>query len=198
MWHHYNFDTHWQEFYRHWMTPEIQRIIESHVRDVYGGSLDWKSGDPLWRLSRGNYWTFKTLKLARVEAWRYNLQSIYERRMKDILGVRLTKEASSLGFSATCIPHIQQTYFPMPDTLESIIVIGEPNMLSEAIYIIAHRLFPDSTIWTTWDVDRLVILLPESQTIFDIYSYYLLTRDDQTLMRPEMMLNRIAGFLDTN
>ena len=69
-WRYFDFDAHWAEFWAAWSTPEVQSILKydmdtwcaTHAPSSIkadGSRPTWTEGQPLWHLSRTDYWSTK-------------------------------------------------------------------------------------------------------------------------------------------
>lgn len=74
-WQYFDLDGHWDAFYKVWCSDEVQSVL---LRDMEtwcatqayfntdGSRPTWKRGDPIWSLSRTDYWFTKCLDRAQL------------------------------------------------------------------------------------------------------------------------------------
>lgn len=198
-WEHYDFDGQWSVFISAWNKPDVQNIVVETIRHECAAGADWKPGEPLWKLSQGNYWNVKLKRLARAQVHKRGMESTFKKRIESTLGCAYytKQEYLSKAIENFVVPEIEAECSPVQGTIDSFMLCGYPHVMAYIMNVVAKQIFPEETVWQTWDVDRPVILVPHMKIVFDLPSYYFYTRDEQPQYRAESIINRIAGYLST-
>jgi hypothetical protein len=181
-WVYFDFDKHWDDFYKVWCTDSVQQAL---IPGVYEWSDSWKKGDPLWNLGNSDYWAFKahdrmnaSLK-AEHGGWDACIRN-YRRAIAN--GCRKTytsKRAAQHAFCEVVLDKIWNDFEPRNGTVESLIMPDGESLLIPALEEMARRMFPDKEIYvsqlTDYEVPKVLIL--DDSIVFDLIGFFMWTRE---------------------
>jgi hypothetical protein len=188
----YDFDAHWPEFWAAWTDDIVQDVLghdmaawcERHApRNCDGSVKQWRPGEPLWHLSRTDFWD--EIISEQVEA---HLDSLYP----DPYGAyKRTMEAQFLPvvdpdtFSETILRdewmamynEAYDDYAPKRGTLESLVLICGKNYMTWALAFAASILFPDSDVVIARNGSGdTFALVPDKGLVLDVVEHFMRTR----------------------
>lgn len=194
-WTFYNFDENWDEFYRVWQTDEVQHVLEKEMDffcvtcpsfiNVHSGLDDelkppkiWKKRDPLWYLEDSDYHEDKIIRAVYKKLENENVYHNYIKTMKHIFpGKRMDSEEFSFALDDFFLKAFRKECSHQPHTIDSLALIGGRNFISSALYKCAKQLFPYCQIYYIENGSHDLVYLPDEKIIFDLISYYQVTRD---------------------
>jgi hypothetical protein len=187
-WQLYDFDANWPIFLEIWKSAPIQSVLKPHIdqwcighanTDGNGNRPSWSEGDPLWQLSRTDFWDLNINDSidTHINTHRYveNLQKTWR--------MNLTRPNCSRHQATDAMYEIMRIsgeykrlydlYSPKPDTIESLILVLGKNHMSHALFHVAHHMFPhDDIIFTIDKQGHDVILIPALHTVFDLFDFF--------------------------
>lgn len=178
MWSYYNFKANWDRFFAVWQTDIIQTILQDkieewlHERNI---CYVWQKNEPLWFLTESNYWDERASYLANNHIISQNVTKHFKTSFNHATGYvfKNNDEARSL-MNKLVTPHIQSDFYPKDNTLESLVLLGGKNYVSNALYRVCIELFPnDRVIYTLDNQMNDAILLPDQKMVFDLEGYVL-------------------------
>lgn len=191
MWPLYDFDAHWPEFWAAWSSDEVQTVLERDMKtwcathayqEPDGSRPTWTKGEPLWHLSRTDYWhTLHEDEVNEIVAARYDAEfAAFKKRLaeegrviddEDELDELFDEEVGWDRWAA-----VHNSFKPKPGTLESLVLVGGHNFMAAALEATARKLFPDGQVLTLLDYDNDVKrrVVSHSQNLeFDLITFYL-------------------------
>jgi hypothetical protein len=198
-WKYYDFDANWNEFLSVWKTDQVQTELEEdmatwceneayYITDEHGNKKTpiWTKGEPLWHLSRTDYWSNQLDKKAQYEIAQYDLVNTFHNRLEQVLGQTFTKDLITQLFHEKCYDYIYDHYKPKPDTIDSLILVLGKNYISTALLTVAELLFPDCEVcFENHNTAGDTILIKEHKLVFDLLDYYYTTRDGDSCLLPD-------------
>jgi hypothetical protein len=189
MWKYYDFDANWDAFYDVWKTPRVQDVLKVSV-GCYCGQENADRIDKLWTLTNNNYWESRKRRLAKDHIHSNGLYNKFAYTWKNINAFGTpTKEQ----FYALYGKDIEKEMEPKPGTIDNLIIADNSNIIANPLLVVADCLFPNSTVWQTWDYDECVFtLVNEEHLIFDLTRYFLNTREKIYKTNPEYIIGNIA------
>ena len=196
-WKFYDFDANWDDFYRVWTMPDVQNMLKKNMdywckHEAYveldNNTPTWNIGDPLWHLSRSDYWLEKISQKVENKMERENTVAVYKKRMEAIYGFPIfTNDIADNDdpplyetIYKTCYDAIWEDFEPKKGTIDSLIMIMGNNYMTDALYLAAKKLFPTNHV--LYDEDQYgtrTILIVEKFIVFDLMGFYFQTRDEQ-------------------
>jgi hypothetical protein len=203
MWQFYDFDANWGSFLEVWKSAAIQSALKPHMdswcrshaydTDARGNRPAWREGDPLWHLSRTDFWDINIRDSVDSHIDKNRMVEHMSRTMKNVMArPNITKDRCvdtlyAVLQSSGEYDLLYERYSPKPDTIESLILVLGKNHLSHALFHVANMLFPDDDLVLTTDEEQIdIILVPDKHVVFDLldffYAKYELVED---LLRPD-------------
>lgn len=182
MWSYYNFETNWDAFLMAWKAPEVQEqlhidmsmyclsnpfnIINNHGEFV---THIFKTGDPLWKYSSTYFWHEDAERKAHKRIEQENMIQKYKRTMENSLGFKF-KDNQELEekFYAVCFEDIVFDCFPKANSMESFIMTGAEEALTETFYKVAQQIFPHDTILC----HENCVLIAHEKLIFSLQRFF--------------------------
>lgn len=186
----YDFEKHWDEFYKVWISDEVQDVLECDMQEwcqeeAYYEHTEsglqkpvWKRCDDLWRYSKTDHHSQRNLDKCNAYVESEGCVDKYEQAMSRF-GIRFSDKACACeAFWNVAGDHLTEMFEPKPGSLEANVLFCGANYLAVAMKVAAKQLFPDSLISIiSTDEGRLVIV--DGNLIFDFVRFYL--RDDSTV-----------------
>jgi hypothetical protein len=184
-WSFYDFVVHWDVFLRQWKSREIQESLEVHMQywcefqafpNIDDSVPQWRKGDPLWHLSRTDYWNVKICRQVDAHLDRNKYYENYKQSMERVYGKPLKHCQNSFDYLMMVsgeYDNLYGFYSPQPDTIESLILVSGKNHISECLYTIACDIFRNQEVLMVKD-DRNndMILIPEEKKVYDLLDFY--------------------------
>ncbi len=172
-WKYYDFGANWREFLAAWKSADVQDVLFGDMQEwcsthAYfepdGSRPTWKRGEPLWHLSRTDYWATRHMDAAAEHIERNGCFAKFERTMAQ-QGRRFSDPYGA--FVAHCYDAITEDMAPRPDTLESLVMIAGGEFLYDALAATARKLGFEDVVAHAGPV-----LLPGEKLVFDFMQYY--------------------------
>lgn len=181
MWSYFEFDKHWNQFLQEWHKPHIQDILFRDLMDFSissGLMYPWQRGEPVWYLTPSNHWDIIVDQKVNIKIQEENLKPKFINSFHNATGYLFKgKNDSSIKFHHIVYHNIRNEFFPKPNSLESLVLIGGNNAISYAMYRIAIDMFEHTEVTSVFDEEgHMWILLPNEKIVFDIEGYYMFTR----------------------
>jgi hypothetical protein len=178
-WKNYDFGANWGEFIRTWKISSVQAVLFYDMQNwckeqAYylpdGSKPTWKRGEPLWHLSRTDYWAQKQMDAANDYIERNDCFNKFKRTMAQQGRTFCDDDDARFAFHEICWEQIaDDVATPLPDSLESLIMVMGREYLCDALATAATEMEVDDTVVQTPDC---LILLPNKHMVFDFMSYY--------------------------
>lgn len=198
-WAYYDFDKHWEEFYAVWSSDAVQSVLVEDMAEwcrseayytADGSRPTWCKGEPLWQLSRTDYWDNKFL----VESQRIDEETNGPRRYKYFADAMRRAANIEYGdedemhkaYYTIVLERIQKSMEPKPGTLESLVLFMGRNYIHEALLTTASLLFGEENVSEEENSEEgLFVVVDDQRLVFDLLGYYFWTRDNDRHFVPE-------------
>jgi len=198
-WRYFDFDAHWAEFWTAWSRPEVQSILKEDMdswcaTEAYfepdGSRPTWTEGEPLWHLSRTDYWSTKILEAANEEMERaeacakktlsaQGLDLNEYRKRQWGPGDREEYEDEPDELSNRMFEEIMSRYEPKYGTIESLILYMGRNFMCYALLKTAQLMFGEEACGLFEEpCGDNVVLVPGQKLVFDLL-YYFISKDSK-------------------
>lgn len=176
-WKYYDFGANWSEFLKSWKSDSVQDVLFADMQNwcehnAYfepdGSKPKWKRGDPLWHLSRTDYWATRNMEAADEYIKQSDCFGKFKRSMEQQGRRFANDEAAWDAFHDICMAQIDADFAPRPDTLETLIMVMGGEFLYDALAATAH----DMKLGEVVRAPDGMVLLPGKKLVFDHMSYF--------------------------
>ena len=198
-WRYFDFDAHWAEFWAAWSTPEVQAILkydmdtwcatQAHF-EADGSRPTWTEGEPLWHLSKTDYWGTKIQDAAdkdieratacakkTLSAQGLDLNEYRKRQWGP--GDREEYEDEPDELWDRMFEEIMSRHEPKPGTIESLILFLGRNFMCRALLKTAQLMFGEEECGLFEEpCGDEVVLIPNQKLAFDLL-YYFFSKDSK-------------------
>ena len=180
-WKYYDFDANWPEVYRLWQSEKVQDALAPNIQswcetDAYynsdGKKPTWRRGDSLWQYSRTDYHWQRIMDRTNEHVHQHHLfKRFIEARAR--AGTPLPHDDELVGEAFQPVfDELEHDFEPKVGTLESMVLVMGANHLSDALLLVAERLFPEEQCVTLCDGKDEFVLVPRRRLIFDFQRFY--------------------------
>lgn len=208
-WKYYDFDANWDEFLKVWKSEEVQEELDMTMKNwerdnpTYTYTDDtpklriYERGDQPWEFGRTDYWSCKIspddddeTDIA-ARAFVKSLTNVHPGlifRDKPKPGRVMPERDMDFELNYYTLSNVPNELYerqykknaPKPDTLESMIMMMGKNFIRNPLFVAAEMLFGDAILIKDIDGNSL-ILIPHEKIVFDLYNFYFITRDKDTI-----------------
>lgn len=189
-WQYYDFDAHWGTFYKAWESDEVQWVLFDDMQgwcateayfEADGSRPTWKRGEPIWSLSRTDYWWGKLLDEAQRVDEEVNgphRHQHFRAAMLRAANIRyIDEEDLHEAYFSIVVSRIEEDLKPKPGTLESLVLFSGRNFLHYALMATARILFGEDRVDEIEHPVEGWFVIVDDHVVMDILGYHFWKRD---------------------
>ena len=188
-WQYYDFTNNWEEFYKVWISEEVQDKLAEQmeywcIHEAYyvseGKKPTWKRYDDLWSYSRTDYHSTRMIDKANDYVHNNNLIQKFKVSMANA-GIKYkNSELLSEAFFSVCFNEIERMFEPKPKSQEANILIMGANYLCEPLRVAAEIMFPlDQILVVENENGDDLTIIGNKKIIFDFNRQYHYNNGDE-------------------
>jgi len=192
MWRYFDFTTNWEKVYAVWQSDHIQDILEEGMRKWAEPYREWIRGADLWKYCKWDNVHEEVYHRTDNYLDANDIDRIFIKRMHEILPGRrrlyTEDEVHMDPVYERIVHHIDTINEPVRGSLEAMCMGHGFEYLTDALAETAQVLFPTSSVATTCDsLTSCLVVLPDTQEIFDFGRYYLYEKEGEKYEDPETL-----------
>lgn len=183
-WSYYDFDKNWKRFFEVWSSTKVQTVLCSQMNDWCSGTaMSWHTNEPLWQLSRHEYWSRENKeRLRNYVAATYGPHGHVHH--SDAMRRAANIEISQGAWDALLQERFYEESLPQPGTLDSLVLVDGEEYLHDALLETATALFPESGIFSVDPQGASYVVVPNEHLVLDLLGFYWYTREGDRSCSP--------------